>query len=446
MDKHRRIVMGCGVLLWGTLLTGLALHATASAAPAGSTQDVFREALNKAKKGDKDAITKWIYAINHDTIHLADKWVPEFAVLLQSRNPQVQLLGVTGLSAMAGPACREPLIAYLTSIEVKKLDRKTLPKVEGQFPDTLRWQLQAAELAVRTLGRVGNEKCISLIESFRNVGFLNLADPVGEALIRLGSVKSFTSLPPNADSREVSWASQNLRRINDPNKAEELIEVVRNPGHGLEVRLMALQALCRMDTPRVVSFLAGVARNKSYAQPFRTFILMSLAKNHNPPVGSLFLDLSMDSDPSVRTYALTGLMVHNPGAYANRWFDAIMDPDQTPEVRKRLMQLRNWVPGSILQDHREQLYRCLAAAEKDGRPCDEIRVQVWVAIYLVLGEEKPVVLSDRSSRVLETIRNAVNINLYWDKRRPPEDDCKKQIDEIVQRSVSFLDESAQPPK
>jgi HEAT repeat protein len=393
-------------------------------------QQRLRNAVASAKKGDRTELERYLSSINGD-VNLPPVLLPTFTSFLNDKDAQVQLVGARGLFLLKDPKSQSSLIAYLKANDLKSV------KTETNDPNELmqlKWKVFAVSEALAALCRVADESTVPVLESFADFQFpFESWDPLSEALARLGSVKSFAKVGPGASKTVRYRANATLRRIRDPNKVPELMAIVRDARVAPDVGLAAMESLGEINPPGIARLFVEQA----------AWILAG--KTRDPLVEKPLLDAAKDPNIWVRGAALTGLVLYNPQFYFGRWFDTIMDTREDPGLRIVLPDRGVEIPPDLLRGQREQLYRCLNAEDRDGRPHDAIRVKAWGLIGGILAEEPPIVLSSPSSEYVSQIRNEIVNRLVFRLHRP-HSQVQEEANEKVGQLVSFSAQSREVQK
>ena len=449
--KRRNQLIG-GACVVGVVIALVVFVIVRNARQEPLTPDPMRAGLHAAaasgKKGDRGGLDSIISQTERRDLRVSEALLPDFASFLRDSDPQVQLLGVTGLRVLASPKGVKPLMEYLDSVDTSifrpKPEAHDAPVTEIQAKRFL-WTWQAVGIAAAALGELGDPSAISAIEHVKDCPPFENWDPVREALAKLGAVKSFASVPPDATDQESARASRAMSRIRDPKKVPDLMGVVRDTKASETLRAGAITALGEMNTPGVAEFLASVLRDSSYPRRVRNSASVAAGKTRNPIVEEPLLRLAGDSDPHIRVRALIGLVVFDPQKYAGRWFDTIMDPRESTDYRVELLMYTDYVPVEVLREQKQQFYRCLDAQNANGQPDDRVRATVWDCIDRVFWEQPPITFSSEESPFVSRIKSAVRMTFvrqgYKRNQR-----LEEKVDERVRQIVSFSSPSSEVQK
>jgi HEAT repeat protein len=402
----------------------------------------LQAAVAGAKTGNRGVLDSVIEQVNRRDLKISEALLPDFASFLRDSDPQVQLLGATGLFVLSSPKSKGPLTKYLKSVDTSqfraKPENRNTPATEMQTKRFL-WAWQAVGLAAAALGNVGDESSIPALEAVKDCPPFEFWDPVSGALAKLYAAKELrTGARPSANMRDVARAEEGIRQIRDPKEVQHLMALVR-----AKKSTAALEALADMNSPEVASFLASVVSDTSYPDGFRCVAALSAGKTHANNVEKPLLDLANDPNLTRRAYALTSLALYNPEKYFPRVCDAIMDVQEAQWLRgELLLRAYNHLPRELLRGQREQLYRCLQAKDRNDRADDEVRVKTWMLIDEFLGEEPPIVLSSKSSLYVHGMRSMIENRLSFQLHKSS---AQAEADEKFHQLVSFSPESPQMP-
>jgi hypothetical protein len=441
-------IAACISLIAGTCLeTGSAMAAQAAS---DKTVDVaspmpgsLQDAVAAAKKGNREALSRIVESIDKRTTAVSDVSLSEFLPFLVDSDPQVQLLGAVGLAALSNSGCGGPLVDYLKAQNPKALQQLPPEQKEGR---KWLWRLEAVAAAVKTLGEVGDESAVAVLESLRNLRFADQEDPVGDALAELGAARTLAKVPPDADNLEIGRVSRAIIKIRSPKAAVDLMAIVRDSNAPASIRSSATTALADGNLPGAAQFLLAMANDPNRPSNARCETLLMLGRTHDSTVEKPLLNWAQDPNRLIQRYALTALAVCKPEKYFSRWVDAIVDPNSDRESRMGSLQLGYQIPREIVRQQREQLYRSLSATTSDGRPDDQIRSVAWRLICIVLNEQPPIMLS-KSSPYVGSIRDELRSNLITRRQAPDSPEkLDAKVEERLRSIVSYTSEAtASPP-
>jgi hypothetical protein len=447
MTQKSKIVIGlCGAfLLAGTIIFLATRPSSLIADSNGIAQSdavlrSLREIVDVAKKGQRGGIDGFVDSMKRGDVKLSEAHLPEFASYLHDSDPQVQLLGATGLYALSSPKSKEPLIKYLKSVDTSlfrpKPEDHNAPVTEMKAKQFL-WTWQAVGMAAGALAKVGDKSAIPALEAVKDCPPFENWDPVTEALAKLGAVKSLAQIGEGGSVTERARESSGIRAIRDPKKVPDLKETVRDPKARPAARNAAIEALRGINPPGIAQFFLDIIGNASYPSGCRCVALLAAGASRDPAVEKRLADLANDPNVEIRVYAVAGLVLYEPQKYAGQLFGSVMNSQEAPKFRARLLYTVNDLPVDLVRTWREPIYRCLEATYQDGRPYDEIRVTAWELIHEVFREERPVVLSGPSSPFIRRIRSILSTELSRTAYQASYEDQQKMADEQVQKIVSF---------
>jgi len=410
-----------------------------------SARKKLSEVVKEAKEGDMRQMSLILQFLGKGyKEYVSEELLTDYISFLNDENGQVQRIGATGLSKIKGPKATKTLFEYLKNKDLRKLD-KNIEKGDIDFYQTA-GEVYASVTAIGMLGISGDESVISLLESFRGIKCLQLEGyyPVEEALAHLGAVKSLTNIPPDADEMKIRGAASAVRKIKDPNKVPELIATVRNPKIADAIRYSAIDALGEIGknnshSPVIANFLVDIVSDSGYDHFSRMYAAITAGKTKAPTVENLLLTNAQDPNSDIRQYALKGLIYFKPEKYLDRCFEIIMDPNEDLEFRKSVEGI---IPNSILSliDKRAKIFECLNASDKDGKPINKIRVDMWCLINDLYGEEPSLTLTTRDSRVTEPIRSVIELKMMRKNYRLRFPERQKMVEGEIQRIVNIYSE------
>jgi HEAT repeat protein len=405
----------------------------------------LKAAVAAPKKGD-GSLDSIIDQINRRDLKISDALLPDFASFLRDPDPQVQLLGATGLRALANPKSAKPLMKYLYAVDTSSFHPKpevqNAPVTEMQAKRIL-WTWQAVSTAAAALGDLGDASAIPAIERVKDCPSFGSRDSVTDTLSKLGAVRSIARLPHDATREQKSQASSMMSNVRDPKKVPELMRVVRDKKAGEGVRAGAVAALGEINPPGVAKFLVSVFQDGSYPASIRYSALSAAGKTHDPNVEEPLLRFTDDPDYRVRVGALTALVMCSPPKYISRWFDAIMDTRESTTYRAEFLMLVGDLPAEFMRTQKQQFYRCLEATDVDGKPNDQIRATAWYQINRIFREQAPVTFSGPDSHFASTVTGQIRRALMRRGGRPSPE-IEQMIDQRVREIVSYSSESPQP--
>jgi len=379
---------------------------------------ILHRAVENAKTGDREELHSVIQSIGKPyEIYTSDKLLPDYISFLNDKDGDVQVLGATCLCSLKSPKSVDALVKYLQSKDFSKLE-KMVSAGEVTEQDALCY-LWAAPMAIMALGEIGDKSVIPFLESLRNIDFhLEWGwGPVEEALAKLGALKSLSSVPAGADERQIGRTEHAIRSIKDPNLAPELMAMVRNKMVALSTRCAAMYALGGIISPGIAEFLFEVINDSNCPEGLRLSAADSavtmVSRTKDPIAEKRLLVYAENPSSNIRPNVLLQLAICMPDKYLGRWFETIMDTNEDPEFRNKLVEMEGATFPSIsiymhdiLEAHRDLLYNCLNASDKNGRPMDKIREETWRIINKILHEAHPLELIDEKSKYPKLLREA----------------------------------------
>ena len=411
-----------------------------------SAREQVLQAVEDAKKGNMGQISLVIQVIGKgDKKYISEDLLSDYFSFLKDKNGKVQQLGAIGLCRIRTPKATKALFEYLKAKDLHKLD-KSLEKGNVDF-DQAAGEVYASVIAISALAVSGDKSAIPLLQSLQSIRCLDLEGsyPVEVALARLGAIDSLTNIPPNADKKKISRASSTIRKIRDPNKIPELIATARNPKIADPIRYSSIKALGEIGKDNsnslgIGDFLVDIIGDSGYSRIYRMYAAIAAGKTKAPIAENPLLAHAQDPNSDIRQYALMGLVLYKPETYLNSFVERIIDPNENLEFRKSLTGVLNMYTQfehGFLSDYRKQLYKCLSAADKDGKPINEIRVRMWELISDRYGDEPEIVLGSNSREAIVTLRSLIRHNLRRKRHRSIQE-RDKIVEEKLRNILTIL--------
>ena len=219
------IAAGCGVcalvVLVIFLMTRTNTNLTTSSNPMVRS---LQDAVTAAKVGDRQALSSVLRSLDGQ-VSLPEELLPVFTSFVGDKDAQVEALGARGLFLLSKPESKKPLIKLLKSVDLSLFNRQPQNDEERQKRD---WQQMAILYAAGTLGNIGDQSAIAVLERVKNVPRAEHWDAVAEALTKLRAVSG-----------------------TDSEKVRDLIATARNEKAREGVHFGAIQALGEIATPAV---------------------------------------------------------------------------------------------------------------------------------------------------------------------------------------------------
>lgn len=404
----------------------------------------LQQAIKEAKEGNRANIHQIIDGFGKrkgDKTYVSEKLLPDYISFLKDKDAQVQFLGTQALYAINNPQSTKPLIEYLKSKNFKTWEskKKNREGISNQERYQYFYEIHATVAAIAALGNSGDKSAIPVLKSLQGVEYIQLemvSNPVEIALAQLGSYDSLMDISPNAERKKIQNASSAVRKIRDPNKVPELISTMLNSNIAGGIRSAAMDALAEMNPPRIGDVFIKVVRDPNNSKSLRSLAAMAAGRTNDNSVEKHLLFYADDPKSDIRPYAFMGLVFGMPEIYLDHWFEKIMDPNEDLEFRKMIVGIRFYMSKSHLKDHRAQIYECLNANDKEGRPVDKIRIDVWCLINDIYREEPSVTLTTRDSRVTAPIRSVIDLRIMRNNYRLRFKERQKMVEEEIQRIVN----------
>ena len=318
----------------------------------------------------------------------------DFTALLNHSDRRLQLLGAIGLRKLQDPASKDALVAFLKRMDFANMAEHYESGSQARMD--YMYDLQSTGLAILTLGKVGDESVIPLLESLmevRDLKFEGGGGPVTRALAELGAIDSLTNIPEDADKTKIRRAAREVIRIRDPQKVPELMATARNEECARMIRTYAIHALSAINSPGVPEFLLDTMHDETATRTMRSSAMLGLAKSGSPLAEPSLLPYVNNNRAPFRLAAEIALAAHKPKKYLQVVFDQILDPSENMGYRFGLLTNLSNIPIEVIRESKDQFYTCLKAVDDKDMPADELRVFAWNYINSVFGERAPLELT-----------------------------------------------------
>jgi len=128
-----------------------------------------------------------------------------------------------------------------------------------------------------------------------------------------------------------------------------------------------------------------------------------------------------------------------PDKYLDSWFDKLMDPNEDSAFRNKLAGLEYYIPRDVLISRREQLYKCLTAADTTGRPLDKVRLQIWCRINELYREEPQLILTTASADMTLHLRHPIRNKIMMANPHLSFQELKERVDEEIRSIVQVYE-------
>ena len=402
----------------------------------------LRQRMIKAvEEGNRSAIDEIIDDIDR---YAQKEFLSDFISFLKEDNSQVQLLGALALYRIKDERSKEAVIAYLSVRDYKGLEEMAYSGAINDRDYT--WQMQASSLLILTLGEIGGEATIPLLESLRGIKDLKLefgGGPVELALAKLGAVKSLSDVGSDADHRSIARASEAVAEIRDSKKVPQLMATANNEDCAIPVRNSAIRALGEINSDDVPDFLSNIINDDALSVSSRCVAIETAAKAEYKEFEKIFKEHIQPGD-MLRGEALCALAIIKPDEYMETIFQVIQNPTESDKFRHILLQKNaRLISPELLKEHKEEVYSCLDAVQKDGKPYDKVRTEAWNLIYQLFKEMPTVVLSDRLPKTTKKMRFGIETFLI---SHDPNfvhlsvAEMEERIDEEIEKIVQIYNE------
>jgi len=412
-----------------------------------SIRDKLLKAVENAKKGDRRELGIMIQFVARDkSVNITEEMLPDFISFLKDKDGQVQLLGAHGLYALKSPKSKKALFEYLKGKDFAKLKEMA---TTGTLDErrAARWESQASVIAITMLGKLGDKSAIPLLESIRQKTNIELEwgySPVEETLAELGALEILSNIPPGSDEKQIRRAAGAIRKIKDPNKVPELIAIVYDGNCAVPIRDSALAVVAETNTIDVTRFLLRVINDSQIPVLMKRTAVIAAAQTGNEIFEEKLLEIA-NSDSEIRLEGLHGLAILKPDKYMKNIFETIKDVNESDEFRVFVAGML-YIPQQLRKDQKVELYDCLNnAIKKDGSPHDEIRIRMWCFIHELFDEEPHIILGNKSSIGISTIKSMLREKIQQQWRNEPWnephiEELNQMADEKFKSIVTFLPE------
>jgi len=371
----------------------------------------------------------------------------DYVSYLKDDDGQVQLLGARGLYELKNPKGIKALSDFLRSKDFIVLKKKAYA---GELDSRqYKWEIRASIETILALGKIGDDSVVPLLESLRTTTEFQLewgGGPVEKALAELGSIKSLWSISQNARDKEIWNAASAVVGIRDATKVPELMATAVKDDIAQPVRQAALRALAEINSSDVPSFLVAVMNDAEYDLLLRGSAAVAAGRTKAKSIEEHLLAHSRNVESDIRAHAFVGLIMAMPDKYLDSWFDKLMDPNEDSAFRNKLAGLEYYIPRDVLISRREQLYKCLTAADTTGRPLDKVRLQIWCRINELYREEPQLILTTASADMTLHLRHPIRNKIMMANPHLSFQELKERVDERIKSIVQVYEPQPQEEK
>jgi len=408
------------------------------------SRETIHAAAEKARKGD----TQPILQLQSQMLTQSKTFRPpsamrrEFEAMLKDPNTDVQVLGACGLNALKSRESMDALVEYITEVNLRQMEasnKRAQPPV-GETGDSQRNRLKAATIAIMTLGEIGDDSVIPLLESLRNLDCLSGEFGGGaaqQALSRLGvaGVKSLSNIRPgDAYGENGMKAHAAIRSIRDARQIPALIATTNDDNVHVGIRMAAVGALAEMKSADVFPFLGSVIQDDSYPVGVRMEAARGVSGYKDRAAENLLLHAIETTTGSLRAACVATLARCDARRYIPQGLRFVIDNTNPLSERE---QVALWLPIShadaLTSDVQQLLDECLQASTSEDKPADEIRISAWRIIFGMLDKEPVLEVRD-----VQTARFYLRDHVKGKARkmRLPYDQEKAWIDNKLQTLVT----------
>lgn len=437
-----------------TCLAGICCVFAGTGAFAAATNDAIsearaklRQAVEKARGGNLGELSSLAESLQRkDNVYSKSELQPDYISLLKDKSGNVHLYAVQFLVQFKNAATRDALCDYLKTRDFAKL-KAYAHDGRDTTPEALQSALEpmAVSYAILALAEIGDRSVIPLLSDLRDDVTWEaewVGRPVEHALGKLGAVRVLASTPANAEQRQIAEASGAISGVKDPNCVPELMAVVRDDKVQECFRLSALSALGQFNLPETSRLLVGVMNDSNAPMDFRKAAANSAGKIGDRTTEASVLAHANDPKSPLRIYAFMGLVQGTPDKYLSKWFNAMLDPNEDLAFRMSLISWDERIARDELRARKQDLYRCLQAAEQNGRPIDEIRVKMWCKICDFFGEEPALVLTSKAPSTIGSMRGILERRAIQRNRGQFSSEQRALVDEKIDTLVTLYGRDA----
>jgi HEAT repeat protein len=375
--------------------------------------------------------------------YVSEELMPDYISFLRDKNIFVQHLGVAGLRAMKSPKAVEALFEYVKNKDYADWEKRLRDLMNPNNKESwqLQYELETFRKAVDALGESGDSRFVPFLSELlksTNPDLVQIIAPVGQALGKLGATRELFDMIREADNNLLVIIHHALKSVKDPNKVPELKTVINDPNENTMVRCLAVSTLSGIEAAGVSEFVIGIINDQKYPMEIRQTATGAASQIKDPTVEKTLLVYMQDRDSPFRYSAFVGLLRSMPEKYVGRFFKTIMDPNEELDFKRHLISDFNQsIQQDRLKKYRKQLYDCLNASDRNGRPIDNIRVFAWCQINKVFNEEPSIVLNDRSSA--GTIHSVILERMVKENKNLNYQERLKKAEEEIQNIVGVYD-------
>ncbi len=399
------------------------------------------QAVEEARNGEMAKLYSIVESMRgKDSPFAEDEFQADYLSLLKDGNGYVQFCAVQCLIWFQNAATRDALCEYLKTRDFAKLKAVTRgrPAATKEARQSV-FECMAVSHAVLALGEIGDESVVPLLNGLRDDVTWDaewVGRPVEHAMAKLGAIRVLASTSLGAEQRQIEAAAGAIASIRDPNRVPELMAVARDAKVQQRFRLAALSALGRFNSPGVSDLLVTIMNDPNAHMDLRSRAALSAGGTGDRTVEASLLIYANDAKSPIRANAFVGLVLCMPDKYLGAWFNTIMDPNEDLKFRQMLVSREQHIPRALLQGRKEDLYRCLQAADRNGRPIDDIRVTIWGIVNSLFHEEPPLVLTSKARSVLGHITGPIERRVMRENPRLSVREQYARVDEEIDKLVT----------
>lgn len=360
-------------------------------------REKMRRAVENASKGNRRELGEITNTLEQ---HVSKELLPDYISYLGNDNAQVQLLGASALYHLKDKESKDAVYQYVQGKDFKQLEKMVYAQDMDERDYTQ--QMLASSLAIMTLGDIGDESVIPLLESLKGIKDLKLEFGYGtvhHALAMIGpeGIRILSKIRSGDDPRDKMRTESAIRHVKDPACIGALIEIVKNLECPENIRGAAISALSEMDNSKeTIPFLISVMQSSEYSQYLREVAAKAIGTTDLPDARDALQKELENPDSTVSNACLLSLAANDPQKYLSEVMEWVMNTSLPMKDRKQLALGLFHMDAQVLAGHNEEIASGLTATDKDKHPADEVRVYIWKTLNKSTGQEVSLEVEDET--------------------------------------------------